>query len=442
MRRIEYRGAGLTEWWASCEEGFQQGWTVAVKPEGTGALTLELVVEGAQVTVGDGELWLQGEAGGAVMVSELGAWDADGVALAARFERAEEGFRVRVEDEGARYPVEIDPVYTTAAWTAAVASSDEYSGVSVSGAGDVNGDGYDDVIVGARGYSSYTGRAYVYAGSASGVSTSASTTLTGEASFDVFGASVSGAGDVNGDGYDDVIVGAEGYSSGAGRVYVFVGSVGGVLSTASTTLAGRATDVAFGASVSGAGDVNGDGFDDVIVGAPQDSVNDIGRAYVYAGSAGGVSTKASTTLTGQAVANYFGVSVSGAGDVNGDGYDDVIVGAYGQWHGGDPGRAYVYAGSAGGLSGSARTTLVAEVSGDSFGGSVSGAGDVNGDGYDDVIVGARRASSDTGRAYVYAGSAGGVSSTGATTLNGEAADNFFGGSVSGAGMSTATVTTT
>jgi hypothetical protein len=419
VRRLEYGGAGLTEWWTSRAEGFEQGWTVEAAPPGGGPLVVSVAVEGAEVTVGEDTLWLQGDAGGLLTVSGLLAWDADGTPLPARFEATDEGFRVWVEDAGARYPVQIDPVYSTASTTLTGGATYDYFGYSVAGAGDVNGDGYDDVIVGASEYSTRTGRVYVYAGSASGVSSTAATTLTGGATSNKFGYSVAGAGDVNGDGYDDVIVGAYGYSSNTGRAYIYAGSASGVSTTAATTLTGGATNNYFGASVAGAGDVNGDGYDDVIVGAQGYSSN-TGRADVYAGSASGVSTTAATTLTGGATNNYFGASVAGAGDVNGDGYDDVIVGAY--FYASVTGRADVYAGSASGVSSTASTTLTGGATSDRLGVSVAGAGDVNGDGYDDVIVGAYGYSSFTGRAYVYAGYADADGDGYAATLDCDDAD--------------------
>ena len=300
----------------------------------------------------------------------------------------------------------------------------EYLGFSVSGAGDVNNDGFDDLIVGA--YSgedceSRTGRAYVYSGQ-SGVLLY---TFTGEAAGDIFGLSVSGAGDVNNDGFDDLIVGAylnDAGGSNAGRAYVYSGQSGALL----YTFTGEAADDRFGWSISCAGDVNKDGFDDLIVGA---SLNDaggfrVGRAYVYSGQSGVLLY----TFTGEAEEDGFGVSVSGAGDVNKDGFDDLIVGASLNDAGGSrAGRAYVYSGQ----SGTLLHTFTGDAAADRFH-SVSGAGDVNNDGFDDLIVGAYGINADgsyVGRAYVFSGQSGDT----VYVFTGEASHDFFGGSIASAG---------
>ena len=258
----------------------------------------------------------------------------------------------------------------------------------------------------------------MYLGGASGLATTAATTLTGEATGNYFGSSVATAGDVNGDGYADVVVGAYGYSGSTGRAYVYLGGPSGLATTAATTLTGEAADNYFGYSVATAGDVNGDGYADVVVGAHGYS-SYTGRAYVYLGGPSGLATTAATTLTGEATGNYFGHSVATAGDVNGDGYADVVVGARG--YSSSTGRAYVYLGGASGLATTAATTLTGEAADNYFGYSVATAGDVNGDGYADVVVGAYGYSSGTGRAYVYLGGASGLATTAATTLTGEAA---------------------
>ncbi len=316
----------------------------------------------------------------------------------------------------------------------------DYLGYSVAGAGDVNGDGYGDVIVGAYANDAggaSAGRAYVYYGGP-GVDASADLILTGAVAGDNFGFSVAGAGDVNGDGYGDVIVGAlynDAGGSSAGRAYVYFGGPG-VDASADLILTGAAAGDGFGISVAGAGDVNGDGYGDVIVGAYANDAGgvDAGRAYVYFGGPG-ADAVADLTLTGATASDYFGISVAGAGDVNGDGYGDVIVGARGNDAGGtDAGRAYVYFGGPG-ADAVADLTLTGAATGDFFGHSVAGAGDVNGDGYGDVIVGAYyndAGGTNAGRAYVYYGGPG-ADAVADLTLTGAAAGDEFGTSVAGAG---------
>ena len=174
--------------------------------------------------------------------------------------------------------------------------------------------------------------------------------FTGQNTQDFFGYSVSSAGDVNGDGYDDLIVGAVGNglaTNNAGKAYIYFG--GRVIDNMpDLILAGTSTGDKFGNSVSTAGDVNGDGYDDVIVAAYYNDAAgvDAGRAYIYLGGSNMNST-ADVVMTGAAAGDWFGISVSTAGDVNGDGFSDVIVGAWQNDAGGtDAGRAYIYFGGA------------------------------------------------------------------------------------------------
>jgi uncharacterized repeat protein (TIGR01451 family) len=206
------------------------------------------------------------------------------------------------------------------------------------------------------------------------------------------------AGDVNGDGYADIIVGADWYSLEIGRAYVYHGGAGGLSGTPALTLTGEAANSFFGSAVETAGDLNRDGFADVIIGAYGHNSN-TGRVYVYHGRLGGLSATPAVTLSGEAVGDYFGAAVGTAGDVNGDGYADVIVGAGG--HRSETGRVYLYYGGPGGLSVPAAYTFDGEAIRIGFGYAVGTAGDANGDGYADLIVGAPRYDSYTGRAYVY-----------------------------------------
>ncbi|MGB4851464.1 MAG: FG-GAP-like repeat-containing protein, partial [Ignavibacteria bacterium] len=289
------------------------------------------------------------------------------------------------------------------------AASDDF-GNSVSSAGDVNGDGYSDVIVGALHNSSggsNAGRVYIYFGG-SAMNNLADITMTGEAAQDLFGNSVSSAGDVNGDGYSDVIAGAYGYSSFTGRSYVYFGGTS-MNNSADLAMTGEASGDSFGYSVSSAGDVNGDGYCDVICGADLNNAggSSAGRAYIYFGGSS-MNNLVDVTMTGETTNDYFGHSVSLAGDVNSDGYGDVIVGAlFNNGGGSDAGRAYIYFGGSD-MNNVADVTMTGSAVGDVLGNSVSSAGDVNNDGYSDVIVGANGSDaggSNAGRAYLYLSSA-------------------------------------
>ena len=304
-------------------------------------------------------------------------------------------------------------------------SADDEFGISVSGAGDVNRDGFDDVIIGARAVGDEcTSRCSAQV--LPGHEGSALYIFDGGAADDYFGHSVSGAGDVNGDGYADLIVGAlrdntaNGTDSGSARV--LSGDDGRIL----YTFNGDSAFDRLGTSVSGAGDVNRDGFDDVIVGAATDDPNGSksGSARLLSGDDGSILY----TFKGVSADDIFGHSVSGAGDINGDGHADLIVGAWGDDNNGDG------SGSARVLSGADGSTLYSfngDSAGDQFGVSVSGAGDVNGDGYDDLIVGAPDDDpngSNSGSARVLSGADGSA----LYICEGDALD-AFGLSVSGAG---------
>lgn len=298
-------------------------------------------------------------------------------------------------------------------------------GNSVASAGDVNGDGFNDVIVGAPGYSTNIGRAYIYYGGDQ-MNAISDLTLSGEASQNYFGWSVASAGDMNGDGFSDVIVGAYGNTTNTGKAYIYFGG-SSMNNVADVTLTGEATNNYFGHSVSGAGDVNGDGYTDVIVGAYGNTTN-TGKAYIFHGGST-VNSTADVTMTGEATTNFFGASVSDAGDVNNDGYSDVIVGARG--YNSLTGRAYLFFGDIN-MNNTADVTLTGELAGNEFGTSVSAAGDVNRDGFSDVAVGAPVNSSSTGRAYVFLGGSP-MNATADVTMSGEGAGNNFGATVSYAG---------
>ena len=323
-----------------------------------------------------------------------------------------------------------------------------YMGYSVDGIGDINNDGYSDVIAGAWLAALPTfqeGAAYVYRGSAAGLTNTFANRLERNQSAAQFGAAVAGAGDLNGDGYSDVAVGSYKYDIAApgaddGAVFIYNGGpsgLGGAVNPAPTlTLTAPAPSIAFGWSVSSAGDVNGDGFSDLIVGDWRDNIggpSQEGTAYVFHGSAAGLATVPATTLQSNNATAWFGRSVSTAGDANGDGYADVLVGAV-TYSGGQTteGAGFLYLGSAAGISSSAFLLYELNTAGANMGESVSGAGDVNGDGYSDLLIGLKLYSAG-GAATVYHGGPYGVATTPSITRYSGSLGAHLGSSVSNAG---------
>lgn len=315
----------------------------------------------------------------------------------------------------------------------------DLAGISVS-AGDVDGDGLPDFVLGAPGTddgAADAGGAYLILGSAPRASASLSTALLywGEEEYDAAGRGVAVVGDVDADGFDDVLVGGwrnSGGGSHAGAAYLVRGQASLASASLSTAVkyTGEAAGDGAGFSVAGAGDVDGDGFDDMLVGGMNAS-SGAGAAYFIAGgSPTSVSLSAGVKYSGQ-VADGAGYSVAGAGDVDGDGYVDMLVGA--NWGAGYAGCAYLVLGSGAPVAASLSTVPVfsGEASSDQAGYSVAGAGDVDADGFADFLVGAQGAS----KAYLVLGSPAPASESlsAATVLGGESSGDEVGSSVAGAG---------
>ena len=282
----------------------------------------------------------------------------------------------------------------------------------IAAAGDVNGDDFDDVIVADRAFSSYRGRVWLFLGSGSGLGSVPTSVLTGAEPDWGLGWSLSGGGDVNGDGYDDIVAGAIGFTNGEageGGAYVFHGSSAGLGSQPDWIAEGNQAGAVFGSAVAVNGDVNADGYADIAVGARSfDSVLNGGAVFVFHGSANGLSHTPSVILEGTQVGENFGETVAWAGDVNADGYDDLMVGSasYASPEQSE-GAAFIFPGSAMGLVSNAVWQAEGNQENSLYSDSLSTAGDVNGDGYDDIVVGAPHfadgVSAATGGVFVYHG---------------------------------------
>ena len=423
----------LTEWWTSAPSGLRHGWTLRGPLESEDLVTIEVrPTVGALLDVDpDGRsATFTGSTGRLWRYTGLAAWDADGVDLPARLEPHGGDLRVVVDVAGARWPVTVDPALgTERKITASDGAAGDAFGDRLSLAADVDGDGYQDLVVGAPYHDDTAddaGAAYVYYGSSTGLSMATEQELLASDGqrYDSFGFAVSSGGDFDGDGYDDVVVGApndDDSSANAGAAYVYYGSSTGLSAAREQKLV--ASDGAvydyFGVAVACAGDVDGDGYSDLVVGAFGDSDHGTrtGSAYVYYGSSTGIMASSEQKLVASDgdLQSWYGRELAAGGDLNGDGFSDLAVAAYQARVSGMPsaGAAYVYYGSVSGIVTSSEQKLVSPNVGshEDFGRSLSIGGDVDADGYDDLIVGQPLEDSPAARAgaaYVFHGSSTGI----------------------------------
>jgi hypothetical protein len=443
--RIELWRPELTEWYVNKKEGLEQGFTLHESPGPRGCESEVILRIGTTGTLSaqqtsDGKAILVRDGSGATLLvySGLFVYDYNGAELPSSLALDSEGMLILLDDCQAAYPITVDPLFSSPSWTTEGDQASARYGHRVATAGDVNGDGFDDVIVSAPIYDNGEtdeGRVYVYYGSAWGISSTADWTAEGDQASSLFGWTLGSAGDVNGDGYSDIIIGAESHSNGhfnEGMAFVFLGSSSGLgadgtPSNADWSVESDQSNAKLG-QVATAGDIDGDNYSDVIIGVPlyDNGSSNEGIALVYFGSSSGLGangTPANADWTAEANQNnsYMGGGVGPAGDVDGDGYDDVIIGARVYTNSEfQEGAAFVFLGSSTGL-GSNGTPSNADWMAESnnaysnFGGQVGTAGDVDGDGYDEVIIGAvayDNGHTDEGIVMVWLGSTSGLGSDG------------------------------
>lgn len=287
-------------------------------------------------------------------------------------------------------------------------SASDSAGIAVAAGGDVNGDGYDDMLIGAvdTAANNSAGAAYVIYGQAdqlSSASLAAAVALSGETAGDWAGYSVTFGGDVNGDDFDDILIGAlfnDDGGNNAGSVYLIYGQADQLSSTSLASaieFSGEAAGDEVGIAIAGAGDLNHDAFDDILISARSndDAANNAGAVYVIYGQDQPLSSmslaNATTQLSGEATGDSLGGAIAGAGDVNHDGYDDIVIGAITNDSGGnDSGTVYIVYGQATELPMMNLETAI-QFTGENSAdaaATVGSGGDVNGDGFSDFLIGA------------------------------------------------------
>jgi hypothetical protein len=492
LKRLERDLGGVQEWWENRGDGIAHGFVVDRAPAGQAGprswMQVKVRVSGARIA-------LEADGRGAILASSnhrfrytgLTAWDADRQTLPTRMRRAGTSLLLEVDDRGARYPVVIDPVLTLQTWgyqsNQASPGGDPPAGqdMVVAGAFDVNNDTHQDVLVSFPRYNSAAGNnsgiVYLFLGSATGPATTpawssegtnAANTAAGPVGESLFGRSLA-AGYINGDAFADLVVGQVAWGNGEsleGRVYVFFGQAGAspLPALANQVLEGRSANAFFGRAVA-LGNLDGVNGADLIVGssgfnansgrvelyladaagafpadaAPSDTVlgatgsslgesvvagdvNNDGRADVHAvARTQSLDPNSNTTVTGviySLVTDVGGLvgapfiwfptvffdsrlaNVAFAGDVDGDGFGDLVSGAPTSTRLGTGGMVFLLYGSANGLNLMNYVPLgsIGTGPGPGFGASVAGPVDVDNDGYFDIVAGAPHWSFDPSRA--------------------------------------------
>jgi hypothetical protein len=327
----------------------------------------------------------------------------------------------------------------TDAWSAQGEHPGDRFGAKVAPAGDLNGDGFADLAVWAENFEKSRGKVYVYLGGPRGPRRTPAFALAGEGPIDQYGHSFGGMGDVDGDGFEDFLVAAQNFGgardgkASAGKAYLYPGGPAGPSTQPLWTRVGEGGDL-FGDCSAPAGDINRDGHADVIIGA-YGFDGGRGRVHLFHGGPQGLGSAPAWTVEGEKKEDWFGYSVALAGDLDGDGHPELAVGAKNAGHGAlkSAGKAYVYCGSAKGPDRRPCWEGIGEANGAFYGWRAVSAGDMNGDGFGDLVVSAYKHSgaggASNGKVYVYCGSAQGLSKQPCWTREGPGPIAHYGMSV-------------
>ncbi len=423
-RWIQLDRGSLREWYLNDARGFEQVFEIDVRPEGAGELVIEGRISGLSPLVSDDAQRLEfvdGDGEVRLIASELIVRDAHGQLVAARFDAPSPGaVRLIVEDADAAYPLQVDPLFTTPVATFEPNQAGAQLGIAVASAGDVNGDSWEDILVGANlwdGGQTDEGAAFIFVGGPFGLSMTPSWRVESNQVAAQLGSAVA-AGDFNGDGRSDIVVGARLYDNGQsdeGAVFVFLGGpptaadpsgLGpfGTPVNADWRAESNQSKAYFGTAVAAGGDVNADNRADLVVGAPAYTaavgitLQPVGGAFLWTGGASGAGNPTGLGAFGtpqnakwRALGTQNGMQLGAAlafGDTNGDRRSDVVVGAP-LWDSGvaNIGAVHVYRAPLPSASAAPDWTATSGEYNAQLGFSVATA-DINADGYADVVSGA------------------------------------------------------
>ncbi len=432
--RVELlHGDGVVEWFVNRPAGVEQGFTIPSRPDGSGEVQVAIDVAHSAATTSGEEIWFESSDNRTLRYAKLLVEDADGVTLESSMSVNDAGQIVLAyADTDARYPVVVDPVITGDHDVRLRGDQKRgYFGVSMANAGDINGDGFTDVIIGADFYDggeTNEGAVFVFHGTNEGLDREPTKRLEIDAEGAQLGNSMDSAGDVNGDGFGDIIVGARrlndtGFDQGA--AFVWYGSPTGLSDLPDWGVLGLNAHDLLGTVVVGVGDLDGDGFDEVGIGAPgvdveeqveivtEDSTvrivteirRNAGTALFYHGSGAGLPSVATRAIVGAEDYDEVGTDIAGPGDIDNDGYDDLLLGVPGYDEGDteDVGKAVMYLGSSIGIGTAPQWSIVGVNTDEEFGFNVAGIGDVNADGFADIAVARKKGDDNLPSVFVYYG---------------------------------------
>jgi hypothetical protein len=420
IQRIQTQYDGLSQWWQGSGYAVEQGWTVKSRPAGKGQLGFTVEVEAAFVETDGSHAWLESTGGKSWHVEGLVAWDANDKILDTWIDSDGQSLTFRVDDTDAAYPIMVDPWYSTYGTdiqhTSTNSGCDYYSSLTgekcasndcnstqfaqrVHRMGDINGDGYEDLFVSSQNWyievsssSGYWGRSFIFYGSSTGINATYGWSNRGQSSDDYYGSGYVLDADFDGDGYTDLAVGAyadDPSGSDSGAIFIYPGSASGILSSSTKTINGSNASDQYGYyGRVDAGDFNGDGMDDLVLGVPNDdsAASNAGKVVIHSGTTTGhVNSTVGTTLYGENADDQFGYRVT-VGDFNGDGFDDLAAAApYNDDNNTNSGKIYFYYGSSTGLSTTASNNQYGGGYNYNYGTNMTSTGDINGDGFDDFV---------------------------------------------------------